>query len=296
MDADGTQLESHFAFGKNWAEFARELSDDQIDEAVAALKRLLACESLAGKRFIDIGCGSGIHSLAALRIGADEVVAVDIDPDSVNTTRALLEKHAANLNWRVSERSVFGLSPVEAGRFDVVYSWGVLHHSGDLERAVAIASKLVANNGVFVVALYARTLLCPFWTAEKRWYSRTSPRAQNRARAAYILLYRLRSIIRLKSFKTHVATYAKQLRGMNFYRDVHDWMGGYPFQSISAKNVDKLMQSLNFTKVRVESLPAGTFASLGIFGTSCTEFVYRARPAAASEGELTMTRTADAVS
>ena len=133
-----------------------------------------------------------------------------------------------------------------------------------------------------------------FWRVEKRWYSRTSPRVQNWARAAYILLYRMRLIVRLKSFKKHVANYAKQLRGMNFYRDVHDWMGGYPSQSISAMSVEKLMQSLNFTRVRVESLPTGTFASLGIFGTSCTEFVYRARPAAAPGGDLTMARTADA--
>jgi SAM-dependent methyltransferase len=226
MVADVTQLESHFAFGKNWAQFARELSEDQIDEAIAALKRLLACESLAGKRFIDIGCGSGIHSLAALRIGADEVLAVDIDPDSVNTTRALLEKYAASLNWRVVERSVFELSPSDAGRFDVVYSWGVLHHSGDLKRAVGIASTLVADKGLFVVALYARTLLCPFWRVEKRWYSRRSEHVQNFARAIYIWLYRMRSIVRLKNFKKHVADYARQLRGMNFYRDVHDWMGG----------------------------------------------------------------------
>jgi 2-polyprenyl-6-hydroxyphenyl methylase/3-demethylubiquinone-9 3-methyltransferase len=96
---DTRELKSHFAFGKNWAEFARELSEEQIDEAVAALKRLLQCESLAGKRFIDIGCGSGLRSLAALRMGADELIAVDIDPDSASTTRSVLEKHAPGLNW-----------------------------------------------------------------------------------------------------------------------------------------------------------------------------------------------------
>jgi SAM-dependent methyltransferase len=276
---DLTQLQSHFAFGRNWAQFAQKVSEEQTLEAVIGMQRLLQSESLAGKRFIDIGCGSGIHSLAALRMGADEVVAVDIDPDSVGTTRSLLEQYAPTLNWRVLERSVFALSPAELGRFDVVYSWGVLHHTGKLEKAISAAAGLVAAGGEFVVALYMRTLLCRLWTVEKQWYSKASSRAQRLARALYVFLYRIRSVIRGQSFKRYVAEYQRR-RGMEFYTDVHDWMGGYPYESISVREMDNLMRPLGFARVRIDSLPTGPFASIGVFGTGCTEFVYKIAVAA----------------
>jgi 2-polyprenyl-6-hydroxyphenyl methylase/3-demethylubiquinone-9 3-methyltransferase len=209
-------------------------------------------------------------------MGAAELIAVDIDPDSASTTRSVLERHAAGLNWRVLERSIFDISPAEMGTFDVVYSWGVLHHSGNLERALAAAAALVAENGVFAVALYSRTLLCPVWTMEKKWYSKASPRSQTRARALYIFLYRIRSMIRREHLKGDDPGSARRARGMDFYIDVHDWMGGYPYESISVKNMDSLMQSLKFDRVTIDSLPTGIFASLGIFGSGCTEFVYKA--------------------
>src|SRR6516165_5570957 len=92
--ADLLEADSHFAFGKNWASYSKLVTDARVEEAVASLHRLAGGE-LSGMRFLDIGCGSGLHSLAALRLGAAEVVAVDIDADSVATTRALLEAHAS---------------------------------------------------------------------------------------------------------------------------------------------------------------------------------------------------------
>src|SRR5262249_40573197 len=117
---------SHFAFGKNWASYSKLVTDERVQEAIASLRRL-AGGDLTGKRFLDIGCGSGLHSLAALRLGAEELVAVDIDPDSVATTRNLLQQNAPAQRWSVMERSVFDPQIGSLGTFDVVYSWGVLH-------------------------------------------------------------------------------------------------------------------------------------------------------------------------
>jgi SAM-dependent methyltransferase len=275
---DLTALESHFAFGKNWAEYARTVSDEQIEEAVIGLKRLLQSESLAGKRFLEIGCGSGIHSLAAIRLGADAVVATDIDPDSASTARTLLEKHAATQNWHVSTCSVFDLTPEKAGQFDVVYSWGVLHHTGDLEKAISVAAGMVAPGGKLVLGIYHKTLLCPFWTIEKKWYRGAAQRSQSRARRLYVFLYRVRSVIRGQSFARHVAEYKKR-RGMNFYIDVHDWMGGYPYDSRSVAEMDSLLEGSGFHRVHIDSLATGFFARLGLFGSWCAEYVY-ARAAA----------------
>jgi 2-polyprenyl-6-hydroxyphenyl methylase/3-demethylubiquinone-9 3-methyltransferase len=132
---DLTRAESHFAFGRNWAEYAAKITEAEIREAEAGLVRLLGGERLDGKRFLDIGSGSGLHSLAALRLGAREVVAVDIDADSVATTHAVLSRFFPQGPWRCQETSVFELKPEEWGDFDVVYAWGVLHHTGDLDRA-----------------------------------------------------------------------------------------------------------------------------------------------------------------
>src|SRR6185437_3465369 len=144
---------SHFEFGKNWASYAKLITDNEIDSAASELERLLGGR-LDGKRFLDIGCGSGLHSLAALRLGASEVLATDIDPDSVETTRVVLSAHAPDGPWECLNVSVFDLDAKALGGFDVVYSWGVLHHTGDLYRALAAASGMVCSGGQFAFALY----------------------------------------------------------------------------------------------------------------------------------------------
>src|SRR5689334_15093694 len=84
--------ELRYGFGKNWAEFIeRRLSDKIVQDSMDHMRRLMHADSLKGKTFLDIGCGSGIHSLAALRLGADKVVAFDYDDDSVATSRKVRE-------------------------------------------------------------------------------------------------------------------------------------------------------------------------------------------------------------
>ncbi len=146
----------HFAFGQNWAAYAKIVTDKHIEQATKDLERLIPVSP--GRRFLDIGCGSGLHSIAALNLGAEEVLAVDIDSDSVETTRALLGKYApAGKVYSVEKVSVFELDPKRIGLFDTVYSWGVLHHTGDMARAIRCAASLCRPGGFFVFALYRRT-------------------------------------------------------------------------------------------------------------------------------------------
>lgn len=272
---DLTQQETHFAFGKNWASYAAHISGGEIDEAVRGLSRLLGNERLQGKRFLDIGCGSGLHSLAAIRLGAREVMALDIDPDSVATTQAVLLRHAPEGNSTVQKASVFDLDPGDLGMFDVVYSWGVLHHTGDMIRAVRTASRLVAPGGFFVFALYRRVWMDRFWKYEKRWYANASAKAQARARAIYVALFRLGLRLTGRKLASHVANYQSN-RGMDFFHDVHDWMGGWPYESISSAEVESLMNSLDFGPLQVfarQGKVAGR--NIGAFGSGCDEYVYR---------------------
>lgn len=236
-DKDLTKVEQHFAFGENWAEYAKNISSTDVEEAIVGLRRLLGETDLEGKRFLDIGSGSGIHSLAALRLGASEVVAVDLDSESVSTTQYVLQRNASGSGYLVKQISVFNLEPSDLGLFDVVYSWGVLHHTGDMYQAIRKAAAMVANEGEFVFALYHRTWLCPFWIVEKKWYSKASGFCQAIARSIYVAFAVVRLWLKGRSYRKFVQDYRTN-RGMDYYRDVHDWLGGYPYESALPEDIE----------------------------------------------------------
>jgi len=195
---------------------------------------------------------------------------VDLDPVAIETTGAVLRHHAPSIASDVRQLSVFDLAPETFGRFDVVYSWGVLHHTGAMREALQRAVQAVAPSGLFAFALYHRTRMCGIWRHEKRWYASASPAAQRAARAVYIALLRLRFLLTGGDFHSFVANYQGR-RGMEFVHDVHDWMGGYPYESISAEEVEALMRRLGFARVRSFVSPLTT----GFFGSGCDEYVYR---------------------
>ena len=263
--------ETHFAFGKNWLDYADKIDEARIDQAVADLRRLSGLESLAGKSFLDIGCGSGLHSLAAVRMGATRVRGVDIDPDSVAAAKKTLQRFAPGADTEFRVVSVFDMSPEEFGSFDVVYSWGVLHHTGDMYRALESAARLVGPQGVFMVALYGATPFCGLWRVFKRWYSRTSVSQQRRARAIYVSLRRLTYVVRGRDFEQYVRDYGKA-RGMDFDNDVHDWLGGYPYESITPLACRQFFGKLGLAPEREFLVPRRL---LGLLGTGCDEFVFR---------------------
>jgi len=264
-------VDSHFAFGKNWASFAALVDAAAIEEAQRGLSKLIPNEGFQGRSFLDIGCGSGLHALAAARLGVARILAVDIDPDSVGTTRALLSGHKIGIPWQADEISVFDLYPARQGTFDIVYSWGVLHHSGDMWAAVETASALVGPGGLFVFALYRTTSMDPFWKREKRWYSRASPFAQRLARGCFIAAYRVAHARSHQGrFGDFVANY-RSARGMDFYHDVHDWLGGYPYETALAAEVERRMTALGFEAERIFAQPM----TRGLLGSGCDEYVYR---------------------
>jgi 2-polyprenyl-3-methyl-5-hydroxy-6-metoxy-1,4-benzoquinol methylase len=259
-----------FAFGENWASYASLVDEERLAEAERALVRLLGPDTLRGRTLIDIGCGSGLHAAAAARLQPVRVVAVDLDPRSVETTETMLGLHAPQLVADVRRASVFDLDPAGIGQFDVVYSWGVLHHTGAMRPAIKRAIELVAPGGFFAFALYRRTRLCGLWRREKQWYAAASRRAQAVARRIYVTALRAAFFATGRDFKAHVANYKKS-RGMDFEHDVHDWLGGWPYESISAAEVETIMRDLGFVHVRSFTRPM----SLGLFGSGCDEYVYR---------------------
>lgn len=265
--------DTHFAFGRNWASFAEGIGDAEVGAAQADLRRLLGDVDLTGKRFLDIGCGSGLHSLAAIRLGAAHVTAVDIDADSVATTSAVLARHAPHADTRVEQCSVFDLAEGNFGTFDVVYSWGVLHHTGDMVTALRAASGMVGDEGVFLFALYRRTWLCGLWTIEKRWYASATPRAQRIAQRLYVGWYRiLTGAARVVGRRRRNG--GVRARGMEFHHDVHDWLGGFPYESILPAEVHRLMTDAGLTQRERFLCSPRAGRTSGLLGSGCDEYRY----------------------
>jgi SAM-dependent methyltransferase len=280
--SDLLSVETHFAFGKNWLDYASKIDWQRIAQAEDDLIRLNNGQRFDGKTFLDIGCGSGLHALAAIRLGAKSVLCIDIDPDSVAATNKTLAEFAKGTPTIVEVISVFDLDPVALGRFDIVYSWGVLHHTGDMYRAIACAAEMVAPGGDFIIALYKKTPFCGIWRGIKKAYSSAPPTTQRRMMALYLWIkhgfWRLRNFelwFRGKprlDLKKHIAEYGTR-RGMDYYNDAHDWLGGYPYESITPDQCFSFFTKLGFESVYSNIQPQSRLN--GLFGSGCDEYAFR---------------------
>jgi SAM-dependent methyltransferase len=260
-----------FGFGENWRAFLQHLDEDRIEEAERSLQSLLDCRRLDGMSFLDIGSGSGLFSLAARRLGA-RVHSFDYDPNSVSCTASLHDRFFPDdRQWVVERGTILDDAYVAAlGQFDIVYSWGVLHHTGAMHEAIKQAATRVKPSGLFAFALYRKTWLCAAWTIEKRWYAQASPASQRWARAVYTAALRAACIFTGRSYATYVAQYRSN-RGMDFHNDLHDWMGGYPYESITPAQAEAVMHDLGFRHLRSVVHPYG----IGLFGSGCDEYCYQ---------------------
>lgn len=235
------QHETRFAFGKNWARYLSVLNEDRIRDAGASLTQLLG--PLAGLRFLDAGCGSGLFSLAAHRAGAT-VHSLDIDPESVGCAQRLREQFGTGgPAWTIEQADLLDRTHLEAlGQFDVVYSWGVLHHTGSMWEALDNAAMLVGDAGRLYVSLYNdRGVRTDRWRAVKRTYNRL-PEA---LRTPYVVLVMapfelkllLASLLRLRPQRYLRTWTEKRYRGMSRWHDMVDWVGGYPFETAKPEDV-----------------------------------------------------------
>jgi SAM-dependent methyltransferase len=272
---DPPMSQRRFKFGENWLQFAARLDPRQIAEAEASLSRLLSRDELKDLSFLDIGCGSGLSSLVARKRGAS-VRSFDFDPDSVACTQALRDRYYPDdQHWMVERGSILDADYTkQLGGFDIVYSWGVLHHTGAMWAAVDRAAGLVAPSGILAIALYRKTPLCWAWHIEKRAYISAPPFVQSAFRGAYKMAFLAGKAASGRNPVKYVRDY-KSNRGMDWHHDVHDWLGGYPYESVNANAVISHMMELGFRMVRTFERPAG----VGLFGTGCDEFVFQAQQA-----------------
>ncbi|MEU9009414.1 class I SAM-dependent methyltransferase [Streptomyces sp. NPDC048479] len=235
-----------FAFGRNWQKFSRLVDEDRIAAARESLVAALGTGDLAGRTFLDIGCGSGLFSLAARQLGA-KVHSFDYDPDAVATTRQLRNRYAPDSDWRVEHGSVLDSSFVSRfGQFDIVYSWGVLHHTGALWEALDTASRLVAPGGLLYVSIYNdQGLRSRAWRHVKRTYNSSGPVARGLLVAGSRMYLKApehaAALLKLaKTGRRPVGGRGRRARGMSVWYDLIDWVGGYPFEVAAPEEVFRM--------------------------------------------------------
>ena len=247
---DLLDVSTYFRFGENWADYSKLVDERRIADAMESVERL--CGDLAGKSFLDIGSGSGLFSVSALRLGASQVLATDIDKDSVATTRKLLSKEPST-KWRAERISVFDLPKKVEEKFDVVYSWGVLHHTGAMWPAVDSAAGFVKPGGLFAFSLYEKTPLCGFWTQEKRIYRQLAKPVQTIIRWGYHGAW---AAALLATGHNPIRRWREgNERGMSIAHDAHDWLGGYPYESTSPTEVIAFMEKRGFDHLQTVPFP-----------------------------------------
>ncbi|MDO9513181.1 MAG: class I SAM-dependent methyltransferase [Elusimicrobiota bacterium] len=242
----------NFDFGANWGKFINDINEETVNTAVESLQKSLNLNSFKGMRFLDIGCGSGLFSLAAMKLNAAEVLSFDYSGKSVNAANVLKDKYFKNsVNWKILQASVLDKQFLQTlGLFDIVYSWGVLHHTGDIKQALENAALPVKNNGSLFIAIYNDQggASCR-WKRIKKIYNLLPGFLQT----LYVLIimsffefrYALAALLQAKNpFYRFKLT---KERGMRVFRDWVDWIGGYPFEVAKPEEIFNFYHNRGFS-------------------------------------------------
>ncbi len=266
--------ENAFEFGKNWSSFLKNIDETSVESSIHSLRSMLGIKSLVGKSFLDLGCGSGLSSLAAYRLGAD-VVSIDYDPQSVACTKCLRQRFAGDdtVRWRILQGSVLDRSTISAlGQADVVYSWGVLHHTGNMKEAIRIASQSVSPGGLFFIAIYNdQGGSSRRWLKIKQTYQRL-PRVIRgvwvaliasfyEIRFAFIRALKLQNPLPFADWRRKKAD-----RGMSVWHDWVDWVGGFPFEVAKVEEIVVPLRKEGFSLQNLKTVGSGW---------GCNEYVFR---------------------
>jgi 2-polyprenyl-3-methyl-5-hydroxy-6-metoxy-1,4-benzoquinol methylase len=271
--SDTATGDARFGFGKNWSRFAEDLPDASVEAAKRSLAEMLGQTDLANVTFLDVGSGSGLFSLSAALLGAERVHSLDYDADSVATTARLKERFAPQADWTVERASALDAGHMDSlGQWDVVYSWGVLHHTGNLWSALELTCARVARGGRLFISIYNdQGWASRAWTRVKRFYN-AIPIA---LRVPYTLIVMapmevkslFRSTLKLRPgeyFRGWLSSGDRD-RGMSRWHDMVDWVGGYPFEVATPEEVFEFCAARGFVLRKLRT--AG-----GEHG--CNEFVF----------------------
>ena len=254
-----------FDFGENWKNFSTTIGSEELDQAVQSLQDLIGKENIEGKTFLDVGCGSGLFSIAASKLGADRVLGVDINPKCVETAKLNASKFGEEgFDFKIG--SILDENVIkELERHDVVYAWGSLHHTGEMYRAIENTVGLVKDGGTIVLAIYNRNITSKTW-----WYIKMLYNKESKIIKRLMELWYLSCVIPLK-FIISPKSFLNRGRGMRLWFDAIDWLGGFPYEYASKEELSSFMSKKGFELIKF--VPTYGF-------TGCNEFVFRKRSGA----------------
>jgi 2-polyprenyl-6-hydroxyphenyl methylase/3-demethylubiquinone-9 3-methyltransferase len=269
-------MEIRFAFGKNWTKYLELVDEDRIESARQSFASMLGTHTLEGLRFLDVGSGSGLFSLAAQRMGAS-VTSFDYDPEAVACCKELQRRFGSEEGWKIERGSALDTAYLDGlGRFDLVYSWGVLHHTGDMWSAIDNVAGLVAPNGRLFISIYNdQNGASVRWRKIKRFYNQAPAPVRIGMLVGSVLYFDARPIaiaqrlIHLQHpFPRWAGRAGRPGRGMSPWRDMIDWVGGYPFEVAKPEEVIHRLLAAGFELNRLKTCGGG----LG-----CNEFLLTRR-------------------
>jgi len=251
-----------FSFGKNWHKYLKEFYDqDKLNEAIKSLKQFMNIQDFKGKIFLDIGCGTGMFSLAAYKLGAKELISIDIDPYSVKCCNLLRKKENNPSSWKVLEGSILDKNIIsQLLKADIVYSWGVLHHTGKMWEAISNTMNLVSPNGLLYIAIYNERqglMSSKFWLKIKKLYNSVPDAGKLIMEYLFIIYFFTVGIIKMENRFKSIKNY-KSKRGMSWRRDITDWLGGYPYEFAKAKKIIEFVKKRNFEILNLKNVKNGT--------------------------------------